>query len=103
MYKVRSNADMQECVCEIGRCGRTNAGEFERKLVFTVECKRYVRTHVQIYIYFFYTKIFTNTKQNNYKYLHTEISTPPPNLKLHIAHNVTELTKPKGWVNSGLT
>jgi hypothetical protein len=51
---------------------------------------------------YLHTKMFTNTKQNNCKYLHTKTSTPPPNLKHHIAHNVTECTKPRGRVNSGI-
>jgi hypothetical protein len=42
-------------------------------------------------------KIFTYTNQNIYTHKST-----PPNLKCHIAHNVTEFTKPRGWVNSGV-
>jgi late competence protein required for DNA uptake (superfamily II DNA/RNA helicase) len=97
MYRVRLNTDMQECVCEIGRCGQTNAGEFERKPVSTFECtgcafKRRVQSKFFI---FFFTKIIYNQhtylhNENIYKHKHTSI--PPPNLKRHIAHNVAELT-----------
>jgi hypothetical protein len=49
---------------------------------------------------YLHNKIITNTT-HKLKYLHTYLhteniykntSTPPPNLKHHIAHNVTELT-----------
>jgi late competence protein required for DNA uptake (superfamily II DNA/RNA helicase) len=61
MYRVRLNTDMQECVCEIGRCGQTNAGEFERKPVSTFECtgcafKRRVQSK---FFFFFLQKLFT--------------------------------------------
>jgi hypothetical protein len=42
-YRIRSNACVQKCVCEIGRCARTNAGEFERIPVSTFERTGYVR------------------------------------------------------------
>jgi hypothetical protein len=47
-----------------------------------------------------------NLKQNIYKNKKQkgspEKSTPIPNLKWHIAHNVTRFTKPKEQVNSGV-
>jgi hypothetical protein len=38
------NACMQECVCVMGRYGRTNASEFERSSVSTFERKGCVQT-----------------------------------------------------------
>jgi hypothetical protein len=84
----------------IGRCGRTNSSEFERSSVSTFKRKKYVRTKSEIFFFFkqryLHNKIITNTT-HKLKYLHIEniyknTSTPPPNLKRHIAHNVTELT-----------
>jgi hypothetical protein len=43
-YRVCSNACVQECVCVMGRCGRTNASEFECSSVSTFERKGCVRT-----------------------------------------------------------
>jgi hypothetical protein len=83
----------------LGRCVRPNASEFECRPMSAVERIGYVRTHSVIFILFFYKNIYilkiitTNTQTKiftNYKHKHT--STPPPNLKCHIAHNVTELT-----------
>jgi hypothetical protein len=34
---VRSNAFMQECVCEMGYCARTNASVFERRPMSAIE------------------------------------------------------------------
>jgi hypothetical protein len=67
---------------------------------------KYLHTYLHIENIYEHTSIFTNTT-NKLKYLHNEniykhTSTPPPNLKRHIAHNVTKLTKPRGWVNSGM-
>jgi hypothetical protein len=49
---------------------------------------------------FFFLKqnIYKNKKQKG----SPEKSTPIPNLKWHIAHNVTRFTKPKEQVNSGI-
>jgi hypothetical protein len=69
MYRVRSNACMQECVCEIGRCARTNASEFEHRPVSVIKRTGYARTHsANLFIYFFYKniyilKIFTTNTQ----------------------------------------
>jgi hypothetical protein len=95
----------------IGRYARTNASEFERRPVSVIECIGYVRMHsakIYLFNFFFTKKIYTlkisttNTQTHIYThiYKHKHTSTPPPNLKRHIAHNVTELTKPRGWVNS---
>jgi hypothetical protein len=57
-------------VCEMGRCARTNASEFERRPMSMIERKGYIRTQsAKINT----LKIFTNTNKNNYKYLHTNI------------------------------
>ena len=75
------------CVCEVGLCIRTNASEFECMPVSAIERTLYGRSHSAIF--FFLTKN-----------IYTHKSIPPPNIKCHIAHNVTGFTKPREWVKS---
>jgi hypothetical protein len=42
--KGSSNAFVHQCVCVMGRCGRTHASEFVCNLVSTFECTGYIRT-----------------------------------------------------------
>jgi hypothetical protein len=89
-------------VCDVGLYAGTNASEFECRPVSAIKRTGYDQSHSAKYFFFFkniYTKIFTHTDQNIYTYK----STPPSNLKCHISHNVTEFTKPREWVNSGVT
>jgi hypothetical protein len=53
MYKVRLNAYVHEYVRVMGRCGRTNASEFERSSVSTFE--RRVQSN---FFFFFYKDIY---------------------------------------------
>jgi hypothetical protein len=90
-----------------GRCGRTHKGE--------VECSACTRSNVNdtferiVQFFFFYLTIYkskiTNTKHTYLQTpskIFTNTSTPPPNLKCHNVHNVTENTKPKGRFNLGM-
>jgi hypothetical protein len=52
-YSVRLNACVQEYVCVMGRCGQTNASEFECSSVSTFERR------VQSNFFFFYKDIYT--------------------------------------------
>jgi hypothetical protein len=54
-YRVSSNACVQECVCELGRCARTNAAPC---LCSNVKGAR-SNAECKVIFFFFLTKIFT--------------------------------------------
>jgi hypothetical protein len=102
MYRMHSNACVQECVCDEGHYVRTNAGEFKRMPMYAVERTRYVRTQSAKYIYIFFKQLtHKNIHKHKAKYLQNT-STPPPNLICHIAHNVTKCTILRVRVNLGI-
>jgi hypothetical protein len=59
--KVRSIAFVQECVCDVGLCARTNESEFERKPVSTIECT-VVHSIPECNFFFFFLQKYLQTQ-----------------------------------------